>query len=323
MAKHAVFNTEIPELQIVEAQLAQIINATEGPAREVCTYMLEAGGKRLRPALVLLTARYFAPTVPEQAITTAVAAELIHLASLVHDDVIDAAGSRHNKQSVNARWGNKIAVLAGDNLFAKAFQILSQQGLYDILELMIEAIQDMCSGEIEQALDSFNVEQKEEKYFSKISKKTGKLIAVCCQAGSLAGQAQAHQAAALRNFGLNLGYAFQITDDILDFTGQKDLLGKPVGLDLLHGTLTLPVLNLLKNASYCDWLKKILQAGTLTEQTHREVLQALRDSGSLEQAKATALAYARQACSLLQQLPANPNRDTLEHLALKAVNRHM
>jgi heptaprenyl diphosphate synthase len=247
----------LPELKIVEEELYKVIADTEGAAKDVCLYALQAGGKRLRPTLVLLSNKCFnGDIIPGDIIPAAVAAELIHLASLIHDDIIDNSQMRHGKKSVNTHWDNKIAVLAGDNLFAKAFKVLSKNRLYDVLELMVEAIEDMCSGEIEQAMDSFNPAQEEESYYRKISKKTAKLLAVCCQAGSLISLTGKDYASSLREFGLNLGYAFQITDDILDLTGQKKELGKPTGLDLAQGTLTLPMLSLLKNPKYGDWFKK-------------------------------------------------------------------
>lgn len=322
MAQKLALPVKLPELETVEKQLEEIINETQGPAGEICSYMLKAGGKRLRPTLVLLSARCFADTAPPQAVTAAVAAELIHLASLIHDDIIDNAGSRHSKPSVNSRWGNKIAVLAGDNLFAKAFGLLSKSKLYNVLELMVEAIEDMCSGEIEQALDSFNAEQKEENYYRTISKKTGKLIAVCCQSGSLSSQAGEEHSLALREYGMNLGYAFQIADDILDFTGKVNVLGKPTGLDLAQGTLTLPMLNLLKNSRYSAWVKKVLQDKQFNETTRQAVVDALLESGALEEAKAVALAFSQSARSCLCKVPANIYRDTLEQLTLTAVERH-
>lgn len=321
MAGKIMVPVELPEMAQVEENLYRIMMDAEGPAGEICAYLLKAGGKRLRPLLTLLAARCFAPQIPPPAITTAVAAELIHLASLIHDDIIDNADKRHGKLSLNARWGNKIAVLAGDYLFAKAFKILSQQGLYHILELMIEAIEDMCSGEIEQALDSFNANQKAESYYRKIRKKTGKLIAVCCQAGALTGGAREEDALCLRNYGLNLGYAFQIADDILDLTGQKETLGKPTGLDLAQGHLTLPLLNLLRDQAYGPWLKEILLAKKVDDTTRQAVLTALWESGALEKAQAAALAFSQKACHCLERFPPSRYRDTLKQLAIKAARR--
>lgn len=321
MASKIMVPVALPEMAQVEEKLYKIIQESQGPTGEICTYLLKAGGKRMRPMLTLLSARCFCPKIPPAAITTAVAAELIHLASLIHDDIIDNADRRHGKLSLNARWGNKIAVLTGDYLFAKAFKILSQGGLYKVLELMIEAIEDMCSGEIEQALDSFNASQEEANYYRKIRKKTAKLIAVCCQSGALTGGASEENALSLRSFGLNLGYAFQIADDILDFTGKKEVLGKPTGLDLAQGNLTLPVLNLLKDETYGPWLKKVLLTKKLDEITHQRILEALIDSGALKKAQAAALAFSQKACHCLESLPSSPYRDTLKELALKAAKR--
>lgn len=312
----------IPELQTVEEELYKTIADSDGPAKDICLYALQAGGKRIRPTLVLLASKCFSrEQVPLKAIPIAVAAELIHLASLIHDDIIDGADSRHGKLSVNSRWGNKIAVLAGDTLFAKAFEILSRYGLHDVLELMVEAIKDMCSGEIEQAMDSFNPDQEEDGYYRKISKKTAKLLAVCCQSGSLISAPGREYADTLREFGLNLGYAFQITDDILDLTGEKEKLGKPVGLDLAQGTLTLPMLTLLKNPDYGTWFKRIITEQKQGAEIIMELKKVMVESGALQYAQEKALAFSQAAIALLDTIPNGESRDILSQLALKAVKR--
>jgi len=322
MAQKFELALDLPELAMVEEELYKVIADSDGPAREVCLYALQSGGKRLRPTLVLLAGRCFnEKNLPKEIIPAAVAAELIHLASLIHDDIIDNSEMRHGQQSVNSRWNNKIAVLAGDNLFAKAFKVLAQNRLFDILELMVEAIEDMCSGEIEQAMDSFNPEQEEESYYRKISKKTAKLLAVCCQAGSLVSSEGRGYAQNLREFGLNLGYAFQITDDILDLTGQKKKLGKPTGLDLAQGTLTLPMLNLLKNPAYGNWFKTILLEQKNSVEVIEELKKVITESGALQYALEKAKAYTQAAIACLESLPANRSKETLSTLALKIVER--
>lgn len=322
MAQKLKLAIELPELTIVEEELYKVIADSDGPTKDICLYALQAGGKRLRPTLVLLAGRCFNEgRTPKEIITAAVAAELIHLASLIHDDIIDNSEMRHGKKSVNSCWNNKIAVLAGDNLFAKAFKILSQNRLFDVLELMVEAIEDMCSGEIEQAMDSFNPEQEEESYYRKISKKTAKLLAVCCQAGSLVSSSGKEFAANLRDFGLNLGYAFQITDDILDLTGQKKELGKPTGLDLAQGTLTLPMLNLLKNPQYANWFKTVLLEQKNSTEVISELKRVMTESGALQYAMEKAIAFSQAAVASLKNLPSNDSKETLSTLALKVVER--
>lgn len=322
MGRKLPLNMELPELKTVEEELYKIVADSDGPTRDICLYALQAGGKRLRPTLVILSSRCFNGSVaPPESIPAAVAAELIHLASLIHDDIIDNSGMRHGQKSLNSRWNNKIAVLAGDNLFAKAFKILSKNRLYEVLDLMIEAIEDMCSGEIEQAMDSFNHEQEEESYYRKISKKTAKLLAVCCQAGSLATSAGKEYATYLRNFGLNLGCAFQITDDILDLTGQKKELGKPTGLDLAQGTLTLPMLNLLRSPKYGSWFKNVLEGKQANSEIITELKRVIVESGALQYAVEKAASFATAAIASLNNIPANESKEKLSNLALKVVER--
>ncbi|MDS1030371.1 polyprenyl synthetase family protein [Bacillota bacterium LX-D] len=312
---------ELPELAKVEEQLYAEIQSTPGFLGEICKYMLKAGGKRLRPTLVLLSAKCHQENVSPKVICAATAVELIHLASLIHDDVIDNSSSRHGKPTINQLWDNKVAILAGDKLYAKAFDILAKNGLYNILNLVVEAIEDMCSGEIEQALDSFNLEQEENSYYNKISKKTGKLIAVSCQSGSLAGEADEETALSLRNYGLNLGYAFQITDDILDFTGEEEILGKPVGSDLKQGTLTLPIIFLLHNPNHRSWVQNILKEKNISSTNRQKIIEALLSTGTLQKAKDIAYSYAEAARNCLHNIPATIYKETLQEIALLAIDR--
>ncbi len=309
-----------PEMAEVEAALYHAVGSSRGSIGKMCFHLLESGGKRFRPLLVLLAGRCFGPP-STGLITTAAAAELIHMASLAHDDVIDRSENRRGKPTLNALWGNRTSVLSGDFLFAKAFSLLTDSGQFNILSLMVEAIQDMCEGEVEQALLDFNPNQTEQDYTERTIKKTAKLIAACCQSGAIIGQAEAPLVSALEEYGLYLGLAFQIADDILDYTGDPDALGKPVYQDLAQGNYTLPVLYLLRNKQERQWLTQILSEGTLNPTTTEQITDVLKNSGALDYTYAKAYECRDRAKAALQTVPGSPFKEVLLNLADLALSR--
>ena len=208
-------------------------------------HLAESGGKRVRPVLSLLSAASLRGE-PEPAIPVAVAAEMIHMATLVHDDVIDRAETRRGRKTVNQIWGNHVSVLAGDALLAKALIILVERTSGEIVRIMSDMIYRMCEGEIAQHASQHDMYQEEQEYFDRIEKKTALFFAACCKAGALMGGASAEQAEALWRYGRHLGMAFQVVDDLLDVSAEAQVVGKPVGNDLRSGILTLPVLHTLR-----------------------------------------------------------------------------
>lgn len=308
------------EMADVEAALYQAVAASQGPITKMCLHLLESGGKRFRPLLVLLAGRCFGPS-SAALVNAAAAAELIHMASLVHDDVIDNSENRRGKPTLNALWDNRTSVLSGDFLFAKAFALLTDSGRFDILRLMVEAIEDMCEGEVEQALLVFNPNQTEQDYTERTKKKTAKLIAACCQSGAIIGQAEAPVVSALEEYGLYLGLAFQIADDILDYTGDPDALGKPVYQDLAQGNFTLPILYLLRNKKERQWLTQILSEGKLNPSVTEQITDVLKNSGALDYTYAKAYECRDRAKAALQVVPDSPFKAVLLNLADLALSR--
>ncbi|EGW38248.1 polyprenyl synthetase family protein [Desulfosporosinus sp. OT] len=311
---------QFPELLFVEDQLQVVLNKADGLIQQTCISLLQSGGKRIRPLLTLYSGMCFAPLNPLM-IQAAVAAELIHMASLIHDDVIDESATRRGKPTVNSLHGDHAAILTGDYLFAEAFNILSTHQLLDSMKYLVEAIQAMCDGEVNQASEQFSVSVNTEHYFNRIAQKTGILLAACCQSGAILAGVLSEDLALMREYGLNIGYAYQITDDILDISGNTESLGKPVGADLVNGNITLPVLYLLDDPVYGNWLREIMKTRKISQQGIQSVKEALICSGSIEQAYTTATQCISKAKASLDTVPGSPYKSTLIHLADSILQR--
>ncbi|HVJ48043.1 polyprenyl synthetase family protein [Desulfitobacterium sp.] len=309
----------LPELLIVEEQLKRTVEKAQGMIRESCTQLLSSGGKRLRPLLTLHSAMCFGP-LNTATLQAAVAAELIHMASLIHDDVIDHSELRRGQPTINFQQGNLNAVLTGDYLFAEAFQLLSAHQLLDSMKYLVEAIQSMCIGEVAQADHQFDISITVNDYFERIAQKTGILLAGSCRSGAVTAGASQGDIERLGTFGMYLGYAYQIIDDLLDFTGNPEQTGKPVAADLNNGNLTLPIIYLLKNPLYGPWAREIIQDKP-TPQNMSKIIQALFSSKALDQAFSTALTCVESALSYLEKIPDCPSKTLLTKLAYTVVYR--
>lgn len=305
---------QFPELLFVEDKLQVVLSKADGLIQQTCVSLLQSGGKRIRPLLTLYSGMCFAPLNPPM-IQAAVAAELIHMASLLHDDVIDKSSTRRGKATVNSLYGDHAAILTGDYLFAEAFNILATHQLLASMTYLVEAIQAMCAGEVNQANDQFSSAISLNQYFQRITNKTGKLLSACCQSGALLAGAFSEELTQMREYGLNIGYAYQITDDILDISGDADSLGKPVGTDLSNGNITLPFLYLLDNPIYGNWLKEIMNTRKVTRQGIQSIKEALISTGCIDQAYETATQCIRNAKESLDKIPRSPYRTTLVNLA--------
>lgn len=311
---------QFPELLFVEDKLHVVLSKADGLIQQTCVSLLQSGGKRIRPLLTLTSGMCFAPLNPLM-IQAAVAAELIHMASLIHDDVIDKSSTRRGKPTVNALYGDHAAILTGDYLFAEAFNILSTQQLLSSMTYLVKAIQAMCEGEVNQANEQFSSSISLQHYFQRITKKTGMLLASCCQSGAMLGGVCSEELIQMREYGINIGYAYQITDDLLDISGDEDSLGKPVGTDLINGNITLPFLYLLDNPIYGNWLKEIIKTRKVTRQGIQSIREALVSSGCLDQAYTTATKCICQAKDSLDKIPRSPYRTTLVNLADSILQR--
>jgi heptaprenyl diphosphate synthase len=318
-ASSALFAAGFPGLLEVEEALHSIFAKAEGVTRDICL-SLNSGGKRIRPALVILSGLCFSDLSFEM-VNTGVAAELIHMASLVHDDVIDKSFTRRGKRSVNAVYGNRYAVLAGDFLFAKAFSILSSYNLAKSMKYFTDAIEQMCDGELNQAEDSFDYKISIDRYFKRIAQKTGILISSCCRSGASVAGADDEYVNILRDYGMDLGCAFQIIDDILDFNGDETKLGKPVGNDIANGDITLPVILLIQNPFYNSKIIEIINAGQITKDSIKYINDMLKESGAMEKAYEVAKSLINRTKSRICNVPDSIYRSYLIQIADGMLNR--
>lgn len=278
----------------------------------IAQYLQSNGGKRLRPILLLVSCRLFRAPNPE-AIQLAAIVELIHTATLVHDDVIDDAKTRRGRSSANVVWGNQTSVLAGDWLYMQAFQIALRLRNFEILDLLITLTQRMVDGELLQLERLGEIDISEADALELIDHKTASLFAACTRLGGIAGGANEAEQAVLSDFGWNLGMAFQVVDDILDFTAREAVLGKPVGNDLREGKVTLPLSYALLGASADERAKvaAVLADGAYSRTSFEEIKAILVRRGGIARARARALEFTARACELLNQFPESPARAAL------------
>ena len=290
-------------------------------------YMLNSGGKRIRPSLLLLSAKVFGETLDYSIISMAAVMEMLHTATLVHDDIIDGAEMRRGKKAVASQWGNDIAVLLGDWLYMTAFENSLQQRNLEVLDVLTEATRKMTEGELLQLPLVGNLRITEEEHFDIVQRKTGFLFSASCRLGGVLRGASAVEKAALEDYGMSLGIAFQLTDDLLDFTSDTKKLGKPVLSDLREGKVTLPLIRLLDRYPQYETLVRAAmnengdESGDENEVAANKVLAILREYGQLEIARDEAMSYAARAQEALESLPDNQYRQALYDIAQFVVER--
>lgn len=281
----------------VEDALREAVRSDDAYLTEIASHLILAGGKRVRPLFAIAAATAAGVDVSDDVVRGGVAVELVHLGSLYHDDVIDEAPTRRTVESVNARWGNLTAILAGDFLLAKASEIAASLGT-EVAGLLAATIGRLCEGEVGELRTAYNVDRTEAAYFSAIEGKTASLFATACRIGAIVGGLPRDQIEALTEFGLAYGMAFQIVDDVLDVTATEAELGKPAGHDLVEGVYTLPVLRALAAG---DGLRTRL--GRPVEGAELDAaLSAVRTDGAVTGALDTAREYAAAAITALDPL---------------------
>lgn len=290
------------DLQVLTKNLKELIGARHPILYAAAEHLFGAGGKRVRPAIVLLVSR---ATMLEQDITPrhrrlAEITEMIHTASLVHDDVVDGAELRRKVPTVNSLFNNRIAVLAGDFLFAQSSWYLANLNNLEVVKLLSEVIRDFAEGEIQQGLNSFDTNLSIEAYLEKSYYKTASLIANSAKAAALLSDSSVETASDLYNYGRNFGLAFQIVDDILDFTGTTESLGKPAGSDLVSGNLTAPVLYAMETEPHLETLieREFSQEGDL-----ESAIALVKKHQGIERSRELATYHAKQAVQYLEKLP--------------------
>ena len=315
---------------IIANDLAQVELEFERQARsnvQVIDYLGEylraSGGKRVRPALTILSnyavggdgARY-------NSIRMATVMEFLHTATLVHDDIIDKADTRRKRPTVNALYGNETAVLMGDWLYMSAFETSLAERSLPILDILTRVTRKMTEGELLQLTLLSDADVTEAQYFDVLKRKTAYLFSASCEIGAILGGADENQQAALRDYGMSLGTAFQLIDDVLDFTSNEEALGKAAGADLLGGKVTLPLIYLREaEPETREMIQTVLGEGTYTTVRQRDLLEAIMRTGALDRARAKANEFAEDARSALDQLPDSDYSESLRALPTYILDR--
>ena len=299
-------------LSVIEQRFESIVNSKVDLVEETSGYILNSPGKRLRPALVLLAADNQSAMM-DKLILWGLTVELTHTASLVHDDLLDGAPLRRGLPTLNAKWGNNIALLVGDFFFAKVAATLAELDDSRLISLIAETIGSVCEGETWELLTARHADVTVDDYLRRIELKTASLLATSCQGGALLGGRPEHEVLAFRQFGHYIGLVFQVVDDILDVTADEAKLGKAVGTDLRQGLATLPVLYALNDGINPAPIVAVLEAKTDREEDVLEALELVRRSSAIDQSYAYAEQLNRQARECLAGISSH-YRDTLEAL---------
>jgi octaprenyl-diphosphate synthase len=279
-------------------------------------HIMGSGGKRLRPLLMILAARLCGYRGNRDA-PLAVVFEFLHAATLLHDDVVDHAETRRNKPAANTIWGNAGVVLVGDFLYSKAILMAIEYQNLKILEVLLDATTKMSEGEVLQLINSDNLEISEKEYLKVIVRKTAVLISAACQVGAIFGGGGAAEERALNAYGHNLGIAFQLIDDTLDFTGEAEELGKPVGNDIREGKATLPLIHALRNAKPAerDRLRQIFSADEISARDEMELRNMVVRTGGIEYTRNLAITHANLARKALKIFSDGPEKEILDDTA--------
>lgn len=308
------------DLQAVDALINHQLHSPVALIRQIGEHIIHSGGKRLRPVLHLLAARACGYT-HEQHIQVATVVEFLHTATLLHDDVVDSSALRRGKQSAHTLWGNSASVLAGDFLLSRALQMVVGVGDLKILNVIADATNVIAEGEVLQLINQYDASTDEARYFEVIRCKTAKMFEACAQCGAILGNAAPELEQGLTEYALRLGCAFQIADDILDYNGDVETLGKNVGDDLAQGKPTLPLIFALQQVKpeQKQLIAQAIQRGS-TEHLP-DILDAIQTTGALDQAFTRALKEAEQAVDALLPLPESEHKQALINLAKLAVHR--
>lgn len=299
------------DLSAIEREFGRDTSSGVEAITEIGEYLRNGGGKRLRPALLLLSAKLF-DYHGRGAIRLGAVVEIIHTATLVHDDIIDEAQTRRGRPAANTQWGNSKCVLAGDWLYMQAFKVALQERNFRILDRLIELTQQMVEGELLQ-MEKLGQLISLDEHFDLIFRKTACLFSDCMRMGAILGGATAEQEGNLAQYGRDLGMAFQIVDDVLDLTASEDVLGKPVASDLREGKVTMAVIHALERCTARErrMIETVVRERTFEKITHAEILDILVRCGSIEAAHKCAANYAKLARNAICNFPESENKRAL------------
>jgi geranylgeranyl pyrophosphate synthase len=287
---------------------------------EQLSYIVEETGKGMRPALTLFSGKLFTYDLATL-LPMAVSVELMHTATLVHDDAIDKASTRRGRTTINSKWGDEIAILMGDYLFAKAGEFVADTQTPRVIKLFSQTLGIISSGEIGQFRGSYNLQQTREDYLRRIYRKTGSLFSLATQSGSILGKAPETTVVVMKDYADNLGIAFQIMDDILDFTSTEEAMGKPVGSDLIQGTLTLPAMLVIEHSPKDNPVTNFFE--TRDKKYVSEAINIVRNTTIINECYKVAREYYEKACKSLKSLPKTESQQALNDLADFVINQGM
>lgn len=310
------------DLKNVERQFKKDLQSDVPLIRKVGEYVLSSGGKRIRPALLLLAAKMCGYSGTRH-VPLASVVEFIHTATLLHDDVVDNANLRRGIASANTLWGNEASVLVGDFLFSKSFSLMVADGDLNVLRVLSNATTIIAEGEVLQLICTSDMDITEERYIEVVRCKTAILLSAACQAGAILGNASPEREAALADFGMNLGIAFQLMDDTLDYVAKEEQFGKSIGHDLEEGKITLPLIYTLKQCTPAEWdrIDSIVNKEMLDDDDFQTAFDMVNRYGGIDYTVAQARAYIQKANGALDEFPASPEKTALVELADYVVTR--
>lgn len=314
--KELIYSRVRPDLERIEAEIARHLASSVPLIATVGRHIMGSGGKRLRPLLMILSARLCGYQGNHDA-SLAVVFEFLHASSLLHDDVVDNAEFRRSQPAANVLWGNQGVVLVGDFLYSKSILMTVGYNNIGILQALSEATTMMAEGEVLQLIHADNLEIVEQEYLEVITRKTAALISAACQIGAILGGAGAAQEKALRAYGHNLGIAFQLIDDTLDYTGDANELGKPVGNDIQQGKATLPLIIAFRNGNTVEKkrLRELFGVEQLALEHFHEIREWVARSGGIAYTQQLALEYVENAKRAIQDFSLHPSKEILLDLA--------
>jgi octaprenyl-diphosphate synthase len=318
-----IFDLVSRELLLVEEEFEQQARSNIQVIAYIGDYLRRSGGKRVRPALTILSNYAVGGDGSNySSVRMATVMEFLHTATLVHDDVIDKAATRRNRPSINSEFGNQTAVLMGDWLYMSAFETSLAERSLPILDILTAVTRRMTEGELLQLTLLGRTDITEEQYFDVLARKTAYLFSACCEIGAVLGGADPATQSKLRDYGMNLGIAFQLVDDLLDFTGSNDVLGKPAGADLVEGKVSLPLIFLLqRDPEMRATIQSVISDGGYAHVPRSLIFEALERTGALHLAKERAVEYAEAARSSLESLDHTPHAQALASIPAYIVER--
>jgi octaprenyl-diphosphate synthase len=307
-----LFDPVRDDLVRVEREFARHVESHVELIPQIGRYIQQSGGKRVRPAVLLMAARLCGYT-GDRAVLYASVVEFIHTATLVHDDMIDGSDWRRGQMAVHSRWGNDVTVLLGDYLYIKSMALALTLDMLHVIRLLCDVTLRMIEGELYQLTKNGDVDISEEEHLEIIRRKTAYLFGGCAEIGGMLGDASPEQRAALREYGFNLGIAFQLVDDVLDLTGDQHVLGKPVASDLREGKVTLPILYLLGRSKngIADVVREIVRERAMSAEQWQQLSKELVEQGAIDYAVCKAESFADRARKPLDAFPPSAERDAL------------